>query len=383
MVQVDTGYDNGNSNFGDICQLLNLIKEVPGSNICYKNTEGIILWHNNYSVQDLKQNTNINGKTAFNLFSPTAAQQCMEHDIEVIDTRSTVCKHQTLELITGDIQEYFIIKTPWLDASSGAVGGIILSATNISKPVCQQFKTCYASNNQIAQLQNLYFNFKQPLKEILLLVNLIMSRKLDNNVKHLCLEIKNFATKLLSYCNQVFTPNENVEQIPLTLNKINLRKLVKEIFNKQIKSMQLRNTKLFLTVSNRIPEIIISDLLCVNKVLQLIMEDLLKSALNFNNMDIIKIYCKIELFHKINNRNVIVSLIFEVENYLFNNFLNDNNSTYEEIKQKYNFLDSNDNKFRLCLVNALVKEVNGDIELINNKANTKIAIHYCAKAKLN
>ena len=87
--------DNGN-----IYQLMNSMKEISGSNIYYKNTEGAILWHNNNAIHDLKLNQdNIIGKTAFDLFSPESAKFCLEDDLEVINTENIVSKQRSLQLI--------------------------------------------------------------------------------------------------------------------------------------------------------------------------------------------------------------------------------------------------------------------------------------------
>lgn len=370
MVQLDK--DNV-----DVYQLVNLIKEIPGSNINCKNTEGIVLWHNNNVIKDLKLNrSSMIGTTVFDIFSAESAELCVKDDFEVVNSRNIVCKQRSLQLITGEFQEYFITKTPWMD-KSGQVGGIILHAVNMRKTLCEQLESCYINNQEnkflAAQLQKLYFNFKQPLKEILLLANLVMSGEINNDSKSLCLELRNFAKTLLSDCDRILISNGNVQQVPLMFHKINLRTLVQEIFNKQIKIIKAQNTKLFLTVSNQIPEIIVGDLLRINKILQLIVNNLLKSALDFNNVDV-KICCKIELFRKIHNESIIVSLIFEMEGYLLEKFINNELRFQNNIKLIPTLHD--DSNFGLQLANKLVKELEGDIELITNNATPKIVIHF-------
>lgn len=200
MAKLDEDNDN-------IYQLMNSMKEMSGSNIYYKNNEGIILWHNNNVIHDLKLNQgNIIGKTDFDLFSPESAKLCLEDDLEVINTGNSVSKQCSLQLITGEIQEYFITKTLW-KVKSGQVGGIIVNAINMRHTICKQLATCYINNqkNQYldTQLQNLYFKFKQPLKEILLLANIIMSREINDDYISLCLELRDFVKRLLSDCDYV------------------------------------------------------------------------------------------------------------------------------------------------------------------------------------
>ena len=367
-------FDKGNV---DAYQLVNLIKEIPDSNVNCKNTEGIVLWHNNNVIKDLKLNrSSVIGKTVFDIFAAESAELCVEDDLEVISSGNIVCKQRSLQLINGEFQEYFITRTPWRD-KSGQISGTILHAVNMRKTLCEQLESCYINNQEnkflAAQLQKLYFNFKQPLKEILLLANLVMSGEINNDSKSLCLELRNFAKTLLSDCDRILMSNGNFNQAPLTLHKINLRTLVQEIFNKKIKIFKSQNAKLFLTVSNQIPEIIVCDLLRVDKILQLIVNNLLQSALDFNNVDV-KFYCKIELFRKVSNKSIILSLIFEMEGYLLEKFINNELRLQNNVKLTPTL--NNDSNFGLQLANKLAKELEGDIELITNKANPQIVIHF-------
>ena len=375
MDQLDIG--NGNS---DIYQLLNLMKEIPGSSICYQNPEGIILWHNNYSVHDLKlTQNNIIGKTVFEIFSAETAKFCLEYNLDVINSGNVICEQHQLQLITGEIQKHFVTVTPWMIMPEQA-GGVIVNSINM-ETICKQFKICYANNQQseelASQLQNLYFNFKPMLKEILLLANLIMSWEIDSSIKDLCLQLRNFAKILLSDCDHILESKGiiNAKHIPLIFQKIDLRKLVQEIFNKQIKIIKGKNARLFLTVSSQVPEIVISDVLYIKTVLQLIIENLLKSALGFNDVDT-KIYCKIELIRKINNKKIIVSLVFEGGSHLFKNFF-----TQDQYVQRHpsllihEFSNNNDDNIGLSLVHDLVKELEGNVELIDNKTTSKIIIN--------
>ena len=197
-----------------IYQLVNSMKEMSGSNIYYKNIEGVILWHNNNVLHDLKLNKeNVIGETEYDLFSPESAKFCLEDDLEVINTANVVSKQRSLQLINGEIQEYFIIKTPWR-VSSGRIGGIIVNSINMRHTICKKLATCYIQNqkNQYldTQLQKLYFKIKEPLKEILLLANLMVSREIDDDSILLCLELRGFAKRLLSDCEYVLMSNKNV-----------------------------------------------------------------------------------------------------------------------------------------------------------------------------
>lgn len=197
-----------------VYELFNLIKQIPGSNVYCLNSNGVILWHNNSAVTDLRQNQqDLKGKTAFDFFSKETAEFCLECNREAIDSGNTIAKRSSFQLITGEIQEYFITRTPW-SIVPGKVEGVIINSINIKDVVCQKIKDCYF-NNQLdemifCQLQNFYFNSKQRLKEISLLTNLIISNQNNNEVNSLCLELENFAKTLLSYCDDILISKEKM-----------------------------------------------------------------------------------------------------------------------------------------------------------------------------
>lgn len=223
-----------NDNLGSVYGLLHFIRKIPGSNICYKDTNGTILWSNEYFNKDLNQN--VLKKTSFDLFYPETAKECIEYDQEVIGLNNTICKQQSIRLVTGEHREYFVTKTPWMPTKSGPIKGVIVNAINMRQTVCKQLKNCYSINYSPSQLRNLYFYLKQPLQEVLLLVNLMLSEKRNNdNPVSLCSEVKKIIMNLLSYCNfHLGNKSNNSAQIPLLFSGINLVFLVKEIFNKQI-----------------------------------------------------------------------------------------------------------------------------------------------------
>lgn len=370
----------GATGFGNIYELFNLIKEIPNTSIYCKNVKGVILWHNNYIVNDLKINqSNLIGKTVFDILSPESAQICLEHDLEAMNSKNKVCKQQSIRLITGETKEYFTTIMPWM--VSEQVVGVIVNAINMNDTICQQFKTCYLDNqtNHIlnVKLQDLYFNFKQPLKEILLLANLIILGNIDEKVKLLCEELREFAKTLLSDCDDILNSKKiiNSEQVPVLFQKINLRKLIQAVFYKQMRTIKPKNTKLLLIISNQVPEIIIGDLSRTNKILQLILKGLLQVSLNITDMTV-NIYCKLELLKKVSDKNIIISFIFEMENYLLKELINNDKKVQNNFKLVSSLLSDNHNdRFGFELLNRLVKELLGDIEFIDNKNNSKIAIN--------
>lgn len=347
--------------------MLNLMKEISGSSIFYKNTEGIILWHNNYATYDLMLNTDeLIGKTFADIFFVESVKQFHEDDLEVMAAAKVVCKQRRVHLLNGEIREYFITKTP-LMIEPGKVSGIIDNAINMKSTLCRHFKSCYDNNRSYdkaldVQLKSIYFNIKQPLKEILLLANLIMCGKINDDVKSLCLELGCIAKTLLSDCDNILAPKKVFidRQKLITLHKINLKKLISVILKKQIQNVKFSNVKLFLTADDEIPEFVGGDLLRIKKILQSIIRWLLEITLECRNIKI-KIHCNIGLLQKIDNQNMIISLIFRIENLLLQKSIND-----RQYLRKI---------FQLMSIFNMIKELEGRMELINNYASSKIIIN--------
>lgn len=346
-----------------IGQLLNLIKEIPGANICYKNTEGTILWHNTAMVKNLKvPKKDIQGKLVSDLISAESAELCLQYDLQVINSKKTTFTNINIQLINGDHQEYFATTTPVI-VSSGNVEGIIVNAVNTKQNICQEFiiyrnsdQPNYLLNNK---LQELYFNLKHPLEEILFLANIMTSGKVNQHVNSLCSELKNFAKKLLHQCNNILRDEKisNSQQVPVVLKKINLRELIPSIFNKLSNQFISNNTKLFLIVSNKIPEIIVSDLFRVNTILTFVGKILLNSSINWIKINP-KILCTVRLLKKFNDRNIFISLFFEIKDCLAKEFVF--------------------NQEQIQLANSLAKELNGNIYCINDGSNLQIIFNFSA-----
>ena len=99
-------------NNANIYQLIKSMKEKQGNSIYYKNTEGVILCHNNNFIHNLKlKQENVIGKTDSDLFSSELAKFCLKYDLEIISTGNIASKQCGLKLTTGENEEYFIIKT--------------------------------------------------------------------------------------------------------------------------------------------------------------------------------------------------------------------------------------------------------------------------------
>jgi hypothetical protein len=160
-------------------------------NIYCKNTDGVIIWHNPYVIQDLKPKIGIDhliGKTINDLFCPQSAEECRNNDLEVLNNSATLpirVKQEKLSLINLEVQNYLTITNPLVN-SQGTISGIMIHAINIKN-----------LHEQTLLDKLVYRNYIFMLKEILIIINLMKLTKINYELQQLSGELQEFTKNLL------------------------------------------------------------------------------------------------------------------------------------------------------------------------------------------
>lgn len=160
-------------------------------NIYCKNTDGVIIWHNPYVIQDLKLKIGIDhliGKTIDDLFCPQSAEECRNNDLEVLNNSATLpirVKQEKLSLINLEVQNYLTITNPLVN-SQGTISGIMIHAINIKN-----------LHEQTLLDKLVYRNYIFMLKEILIIINLMKVTKINYELQQLSGELQEFTKNLL------------------------------------------------------------------------------------------------------------------------------------------------------------------------------------------
>ena len=167
----------------------NHLNQFP-ANIYCKNTDGVIIWHNQYVIQDLKPKIGIKrliGKTIDDFFCPHSAEECHDNDLEVLHNSETMpigVKQEKLSLINLEEQNYLTITNPLVN-SQGKISGIMIHAVNIKN-----------LHEQTLLDKQIYRHYIFMLKEILIITNLMKLTKINYELHQLSMEIQDVAKKL-------------------------------------------------------------------------------------------------------------------------------------------------------------------------------------------
>lgn len=174
-----------------------LINQFPGNIYC-KDLNGIIVWHNNNVFENFKRKIGIDnliGKTVYDLFDPKSADECYKDDIKILKdlSHSIKIKQEKLYLINKEVENYLTITKPMISADHNVTGIIVntINFTNIQKHL--QFDNI--SQSSIKNENQMHY----VIKEILIIVNLMRTMELNQDLNNLLIELKTFVNKLLNY----------------------------------------------------------------------------------------------------------------------------------------------------------------------------------------
>lgn len=183
-------------------------------NIYCKNTDGVIIWHNSYVIQDLKPKIGIEhliGKTIDDLFCPQSAEECRSNDLEILNSSATTpirVKQEKLSLINLEVQNYLTITNPLVNPQ-GNISGIMIHAINIKN-----------LHEQTLLDKRVHHNYIFMLKDMLIITNLMKLTKINYQLQQLSSELQEFATRLLISSGLYKLINQ---QLSLNYNNVTLK----------------------------------------------------------------------------------------------------------------------------------------------------------------
>ena len=185
--------------------LMSVINELPGF-IYWKNKKGVYLWHNILKEEDRKKYQwpySIAGKTDYDLFPHSIAELCKGHDLETMLSENEIIKKEISYSLTGKTYIQLSFKKALKDDQGKIIGivGNLIDVSPIKNRKMQLVNNIYKNNfkRQIKTISdNLQIYIKEPLKEVLLLVNLLATNEDKNDNLVLISEIKNFIKTLFN-----------------------------------------------------------------------------------------------------------------------------------------------------------------------------------------
>ena len=205
-----------------VSQLMFVITGLPGI-VYWKNKDGVYLGHNNFTEeyrQKYQWPSNIIGKTDRDLFSHSLAEEHRREDMEVMLYGNKIIKEEIGCLSTGEKYIQLSCKQQLKDEREKIVGviGSLIDITSIKdtrEQLTSNWCIDHIKNKKIKSdlLHTLQKHINEPLKEVLLLTNLLTEN--DNKHDNLMLisEIKHFIKTLLSNYNYILNGKLDVAKM--------------------------------------------------------------------------------------------------------------------------------------------------------------------------
>ncbi|MGD0466726.1 MAG: PAS domain-containing protein [Gammaproteobacteria bacterium] len=177
--------------------LISVINQLPGI-VYWKNKEGVYLWHNTFKEeyrQKYQWPSSIAGKTDYDLFPHNVAEECRRHDLETMLSDNGIIRKKIGHSLTGKEYIQLSYKKALKDNQGEIIGivGNLIDVTSINskknQPTSDDCKDNF-KNQKNPIYDNLQIYIKKPLKEVLLLINLLSTNEDKNDNLVLISEIK-------------------------------------------------------------------------------------------------------------------------------------------------------------------------------------------------
>ena len=192
-------------------KMMDIINGFPGISY-WVNKEGMYLGHSVFSNKDLqtyKIPSNLVGKSISDIFPKDVTKYYMDCIIEVIGSDMEVVKNNTYSTKGEKLEDVLYYNKPLKDENEKIIGavGSIVDINFVKKTARALLTTNDSLNKQTKAMQEIYYNsqnsLEEPLKEILLLINYIEAKTVNNNSKDLIVEMKNYLKILLDNSNDI------------------------------------------------------------------------------------------------------------------------------------------------------------------------------------
>lgn len=283
----------------DIFTLNFIVQNLPGS-IYWKNKNGSYLGNNDYAkrlMQALGLETNVVGKTDYDIFPKEVADDFKRADLKVLSGENLVVEEVTT---FSDATEMIQLssKIPLLDKTKKIVGilGISLDITKLKKTeLALQValeKAKAASQAKTEFLENMRHDIRTPLSGIVGCAEII--RKDSTNPK----KVKEYADNLiqssealLNFLNKILDGIKVATgEIPLLKKKFDFKKKIQDIIDLNKSLAAEKKLDLILKLDKAIPPYLIGDPVRLQRIIL----ELATNALNFTKKGQVYIELKIK-----------------------------------------------------------------------------------------
>ncbi len=285
---------------GECFALKNLIDNLPGD-IYWKNKEGVWTGVNKQGVESLKKmgfiktSADVIGKTDFQIFDKTTAEQYRYNDLEVMNSKAELTREETTRLAGGDKIIQLSVKRPLWD-KEGNIAGIVGNTIDITKlkkieselNIAKE-KAEAASKAKTAFLENMRHDIRTPLSGIVGFSDLIKAEAQNPRVKEYADNLMASSHALLDLMDEVLEAvRVNSGEIPLVKKKFSLQRTLQHVIDLNLAKAASKRLDLSFEYDNTIPKYVIGD----NVRLHRVVLELIANALNFTDSGFVRLKVK-------------------------------------------------------------------------------------------
>lgn len=334
----------------------------------WKDKEGVYRGCNDAMVKalGLSSKDDIIGKTDYELPWHNEADQLVQHDKIVMDTR--IIQRGKEELVAdkdGNLLTFMVAKAPLYDAKKNVIGTVgnsidITETKKLEKDLLKAKETAEKMLEEKAQiLRNMEHDIRTPFTGIYSVAEILEGLEEDPEKKNWILIIKSSAEELLNYCNK-FIEYARVEDglTSILVKKFDLEKLAENVIKMEMAAALVKKLSLDFQYPETAPKYFVGDPARIRKILM----NLVGNSVKFTSKGYVKLTIKYVKNDSTGKKAIIQFIVEDTGIGIppeYQNFI------YEKMA-KVNA--SNTNQYRgstglgLSMVKILVHDLDGQIE---------------------
>lgn len=261
--------------FDNFNQLYNLIPALiiqKSENLKYENV------NENFLKFVGKRKFEVLGRTDFEFFPETIAQEISKGDLETLESETKSTRIHEIKI--DNKKYYFIFHRLVFYETESKIKHLLTVAIDITEIFEEKIRSEIASKTKSEFLANMSHELRTPLNSIIGFTELLLQEELEPEHKEILSNIRQSSHSLLELINDILDLNK-IEAGKLEFNPVptNLSNLLDELRNLFRERFEAKNLKLEINLDDSVPEAILIDPLRLKQVLI----NLIGNAYKFTN----------------------------------------------------------------------------------------------------
>ncbi len=292
--------------------IVDVLSSLPGS-VYWKDINGVYLGANDYAARKAGAASveELIGKTDYDLFTKTHADQFRKHDLQVIQSGKEL-KWEEGSKSPEDGKPFVQLssKKPLRD-KKGNIVGIVGNTVDISelKKTQQELRVAKQKAEESSELKsqfimNMQHDLRTPASGVATMLEILAKKETNLAKKETLEQVANSSKKLLNILNAIIE-FDNIEKnsFPILSEKFNLHDITRDVEALELPTAILKHLNIKTHIDKEIPQELIGDSFRVQRILI----NLLSNAIKFTakgNVEIDEV-----LWKYVDDKNVLVQII--------------------------------------------------------------------------